>query len=733
MLRFAIIASIAASAYACGNNPAAPDAAIDVPTVDAPTVAESYKLVAAGNLHACAIANDDKLYCWGANGRGELGDGTLVDHASPTMVGASTWISVATGGGYHGCGFSNRRTCGGHTCAIRSDHTLWCWGANAEGQLGDLTTTDRAMPVQVGTQIDWSAVSAGAAHSCGIRNNGQLWCWGKNSEGELGDTTTTATISPIPVANAGPWAQVSAGGSHTCAIDSVDRLWCWGSNLGGQLGTGSPFHLPQTIPIMVPGEWLAVSTGSDHTFGLTSDHAVFWWGGRPFIPQSPPQYVPARVGSAMNWSMVSANGTHACAVSATSELYCWEASQEPALVGADVTSVAAGADFSCSLGNDGRVRCFGDNRYGQIGMGKPGSKLAPAGAPAVAVDEHRALGNTHCGRSGSDQTCWGMGFGTVPVGAGTWQHLARTGFDASATSCAIDATGRLYCWGRNYLGVLGLGEQVPDQPQPTQVGTASDWTDIELSNPDGNESLWGAGIAHACGIQGGHLMCWGANSMGKVGTPGRFVVDTPVDVGTTADWVDVDISDASSCALRSNGALYCWGYSWGYNVSPTGQSFETPTLVDDSVWTSFSVGTHHRCGVHDGKLYCWGTDLYGYLGQGPRSLGVDFPIPVQLGSDSDWVEAAAGDTVTCGVKQDGSLWCTGRTIFDWNFVLDPNDSVITLVRIGTDTGWSAIEIGVNHICGTRAGKLECWGNNRFGQLGDGTGYFVTPTLAAPRR
>src|ERR1043165_9232759 len=135
MIRFVSIVSVVASATGCGDQFAAPDATIDVP----PT-AETYKLPAAGNLHACAIATNDKLYCWGANGRGELGDGTHVDRAHPTLVGASTWISVATGGGNHACSPSNRRTCGGHTCAIRSDHTLWCWGANTDGQLGDLTT-----------------------------------------------------------------------------------------------------------------------------------------------------------------------------------------------------------------------------------------------------------------------------------------------------------------------------------------------------------------------------------------------------------------------------------------------------------------------------------------------------------------------------------------------------------------------------------------------------------------
>jgi alpha-tubulin suppressor-like RCC1 family protein len=342
-------------------------------------------------------------------------------------------------------------------------------------------------------------------------------------------------------------------------------------------------------------------------------------------------------------------------------------------------------------------------------MGTPGDKLSPTTIPNLSVDEHREGGSAHCARSGANQTCWGSGKGTSPVAAGTWQHLSYAG----ASACAIDSAGTLSCWGKNTNGQLGQGDQV-DRAQPTQVGTAT-WTDIELV-------VGGNFGAHACGISGGHLMCWGSNVQGQVGN-NNAVASAPVDVGGgTSDWVDVEINDGSSCALKSTGALYCWGYV----ISGSHQN--VPTLVDANTWTSFSLGPYHRCGTHDGKLYCWGSNYYGFLCQGNTAQS---STPLQIGTDIDWASAAAGGSNTCGLKQDGSLYCCGRTVFD--YVYGPNtDYVSTLGQIGTDTGWSSLQIATNHICGVRAGALRCWGSNRYGQLGDGVGYFAMPRLVAPR-
>jgi hypothetical protein len=202
---------------ACGDNRPSVEAEDAAPAVDG----EAYKLVAAGGLHACAIGTNDKMYCWGANGRAL----TSTIRTQPTAVGTDTWISVEAGGA--------------HTYGVRADHTLWRWSGNGleEGA------------VQVGAEADWTSISVGAEHSCGIRNSGQLWCWGANTFGQLGDGTTESTELPFPVVG-GPWAQVSVGGEHTCAIDSLSKLWCWGANYGGELGVG-PGQYVQHVPTEV--------------------------------------------------------------------------------------------------------------------------------------------------------------------------------------------------------------------------------------------------------------------------------------------------------------------------------------------------------------------------------------------------------------------------------------------------------------------------------------------------
>ena len=154
----------------------------------------------------------------GGNTSGQLGDGTTINRSfSPTQVPGSSWSSVATG---------DRS----HTCAIRSDGSLWCWGFNAAGQLGDGTTTNRSSPTPVpGTM--WVQVSPAVDHTCATRSDGSLWCWGSNAMGKLGDGTTERRSTPTQVPG-NSWSSVATGRRRSCATRSDESLWCWGSNDG---------------------------------------------------------------------------------------------------------------------------------------------------------------------------------------------------------------------------------------------------------------------------------------------------------------------------------------------------------------------------------------------------------------------------------------------------------------------------------------------------------------------
>src|SRR3954469_15942629 len=166
------------------------------------------------------VTSGCSLWGWGANQVGQVGDGTTsTPRKSPVQVGKADWSSVSSGNN--------------HTRAIaRSDGTLWCWGDNFWGQTGDAVTGDRPSPARIGTAA-WSAISAASDHTCGIRSDGTVWCWGNNVYGQIGNGKTGSNVSPVQIGTA-TWKTVSAGDRHTCGIRSDDTLWCWGATyLGG--------------------------------------------------------------------------------------------------------------------------------------------------------------------------------------------------------------------------------------------------------------------------------------------------------------------------------------------------------------------------------------------------------------------------------------------------------------------------------------------------------------------
>ncbi|MCR5890446.1 hypothetical protein LRS06_22215 [Hymenobacter sp. J193] len=189
--------------------------------------ATTWKSVAAGRLHSVAVRTDGTLWAWGDNRQGQLGDGTTTLRTVPVQVGTDTnWQSVAAGNN--------------HTLAVRKDGTLWAWGNNERGQLGGGTTTEyRNSPVQVGTATTWKSVAAGNDYSVAVRTNGTLWAWGSNERGQLGDGTFTNRSVPVQVGTATTWAGVEAGYLHNVALRTDGTLWAWGNNADGQLGDGT--------------------------------------------------------------------------------------------------------------------------------------------------------------------------------------------------------------------------------------------------------------------------------------------------------------------------------------------------------------------------------------------------------------------------------------------------------------------------------------------------------------
>jgi len=251
------------------------------PSAAAATSSIAWAQIAGGSVHTCGIDTNHGLWCWGYNGNGELGIGSTTNQDLPQSVttpAAPGWATVTADG----------PPVGGHTCAIRTDHTLWCWGQGGSGQLGIGSTFDQDLPQQVTTPsaTGWAATSAGGAHTCATRTDGTLWCWGKNGNGQLGIGSVTSEFLPQQVSTpaATGWAAVSAGGFHACATRTDGTLWCWGANYDGQLGIGSSGskRLPQQVAKSATTPWATVSAGGYHSCVTRTNRTLWCWGYNAF-------------------------------------------------------------------------------------------------------------------------------------------------------------------------------------------------------------------------------------------------------------------------------------------------------------------------------------------------------------------------------------------------------------------------------------------------------------------
>lgn len=346
--------------------------------------------VAVGHSHACALRTDGTVWCWGSSMHDALGPGASSSEPLPRQLmalGSAVTAIVA----------------GGPDCALKSDGTLWCWGLNTSGQLGvgSLSGGDGgpwsvAEPAQVtalGNEV--ASVSVGVTHACAIRTDKTLWCWGRNTNGQLGDGTKsgeTCTFGdlcrslPVQIALPGATpARVSAGAYHTCALGTDGSAWCWGENGNGQLGDGSTSDRSAPTQVLTLGSGVAdIVAGESSTCAKKMDGTAWCWGdnSKGSLGQGtlgPPALTPAQV-SALGTEVAAISA--GCAVKSDGTLWCWgdgfygtlgdgtigTMKPSPTQVGVLGSGVKA-VNPHCALKTDGTLWCWGLNDSGQLGDG----------------------------------------------------------------------------------------------------------------------------------------------------------------------------------------------------------------------------------------------------------------------------------------------------------------------------------------------------------------------------
>ena len=354
--------------------------------------------------------SDGNLWLWGADNYGKLGNNSTTDTASPvqTIAGGTNWRDVA-------CGYY-------HTAAIKTDGTLWSWGHDNSGQLGDNTTTHKSSPIQtIAGGTNWKQVSTGNYHTAAIKIDGTLWVWGSNSFGQLGDNSGgTTQSSPVQtVSGTAKWAQVSCGIYHTAAIKSDGTLWAWGRNNLGQLGDNTT--TPQASPVQsVAGNtnWKYVECGGLFTAAIKTDGTLWMCGyngqgalgNNTSISTSSPVQV---YGGGTNWKQVSAGNVHVAAVKTNGTLWCWgwnpfgqlgdnTTVQKSSPVqtisgGTNWKQVAVGNHFTSAIKTDGTLWSWGNNGSGQLGDNTTGNvKSSPVQTIAGGTNWKQVnCGDTH--------------------------------------------------------------------------------------------------------------------------------------------------------------------------------------------------------------------------------------------------------------------------------------------------------------------------------------------------
>ena len=624
-----------------------------------------WKEVTAGDSFACAIKIGGSLWCWGNNYAGQLGTGDTQWRTSPTQVGSeSDWAKISAGGD--------------HICGIKTDGTLYCWGSNYNGELGIGSTAEHfSSPMSVGTDKDWAEISSGLLHTCGIKTDGSLYCWGENSYGQLGIGEEGGhKYLPVTVGTDKNWKEASAGRFHTCAVKTDRSLYCWGYNSSGEL-TGGNGAYPSPITVGTQKIWAKVEAGDFNTCALTTAGYLFCWGdnSRKILGKKEEKVYrsPFELFEENRFQDITLGNHSACGTTTDGALYCWGWNKEGQL-GVGVTTtfpsprkilvltdtldmISTGAHYTTALKN-GTLVVWGDNKDGELGTGDANSLNFPeettySGFVTVTSSYYHTCGikvegSLWCwGRNDSGQVGTGYTSSDVyfpaEISTSGWKEVKEGG----GFTCAINSKEILYCWGDNGSGQLGIGNTSSNVYSPSEVSGTS-WKEVD------------GGGDFACAVKtDGTLWCWGSNGGGRLGIGNTPEIQTyPAQVGNDHNWEQISTGDSHICAIKTDGTLWCWGTN-NYGQLGTGSGNKTsPTQVGtETNWFAVSAGFSHTCALKmDGSLWCWGDNSKGEVGV---TDVIEADSPIQVGNDHDWVAIQTGDFYSCALKVDGPLYCWG--------------------------------------------------------------------------
>ena len=685
-----------------------------------------------GLSFSCARNPTGEVRCWGNNAFGQHGVTTPDRGMSPGEMGDNL-PSVSLG-----TGRTAKAIAAGphHACAILEDDTVKCWGENRSGALGLGDTNHRsagsgemgdALPiVSLGSGRTAMGISAGYSFSCALLDNGSVKCWGANQHGQLGQGSTDAigdgpgemgdSLPPIDLGVGRTAQAITTGHHHACALLDDNSVKCWGYNTYfGVLGLGDnsvrgdePGEMGDALPSVDLGAGRAAQTltaGALHTCVLLDDQSVKCWGWA----------------SRGQLGLEDTNHRGDTAGEMGSSL--------PAVnlgAGRNAVSIKAGTAHTCAVLDNSQVKCWGDNRAGQLGLGDTNPRGTSAGTMGDALP-------------------------TVSLGTGRTAQELSTGL---ASTCARLDNATLKCWGGNATGTLGLGDTDNRGDAPGEMGDALATVSlgsglVPAKLPSGTPNLFSCAL-----LSNGSVKCWGSNYLGELGAANSTTVGdesgeaaSTVNLGTDRTATAVGAANYGLCVLLDNAQLKCMGSgsallgqgdsrSRGARPADQGDNLPAIDLGPGRTAIKLAVGSNHACAILDNaSLKCWGNNSYGQLGLGDRThrgddpgeMGAALPV-VQLGTGRIAQSIFLGGNGSCALLDDGNLKCWGQNSWGRLGLGDSNhrgdepgemSDALPAVSLGTGRRATSVAVGPNSMCAILDdGTTKCWGGGGQGLLGN---------------
>jgi alpha-tubulin suppressor-like RCC1 family protein len=593
--------------------------------------------------------------------------------------------------------------------AIKSDNTLWAWGANSQpGQLGipSLPPSGIAIrtPVQVGTDSDWAQVSTGMVSSGGIKTNGTLWTWGIiNSYLQIGNNTTSTISSPMQLGTLSDWAQVCLGPRYITSIKTDGTMWAWGQSPTAQ---GNNTNSSRNSPVQVGtlSNWAQITTmqgTSPNTAAITSNGQLWICGyndsGQLGVGNATARSSFVQVGTESNWYQV-AGAFVVCAVKTDGTLWAW----------GGTTNRGGTLGLNTTVGVYSPV---------QVGTLSNWNKVVVANDTALAIKTDGTLwawGNAPLGNNSTGTTSSPIQIGTLS----NWAQISSVN-NPNNTLFALNSNGTLYSWTSSSSTAVPLGyDNTSYRSSAIQVGSSNTWVGF----PTGSQnSTWSAvlntnGGLYIFGDNSDYLLdyeYYQADTLDTVALGTNIINPVPVDSTSNTIVSQATFGDRFGTFIRNDGALWSWG-STSFGQIPI--TFPLiPGLVYKNNWSQIAGGNVHTAALQsNGTLWTCGYNASGQLGLSDAANRSSF---VQVGTDSNWSKVSLGNLYTTSIKTDNTLWVWGNNSFGQLGLSDLTNRS-TPVQVGTLSDWSQISNGVYHSAAIKTDNtLWVWGNNSFGQLG----------------